>query len=145
MENVAIEVPQPQTELLPGMTEVRIPFPNPIQDRFKVYAGPEDPNAGNGRHHYMVLATTNDSQLQRLVGEIQFQHGALNEPGAEPNGILSACLLAILVDHFQSFQAGPFSSRETAIMITQLQEVQNWVARRQDDRANRGVQGKHEK
>ena len=122
-----------------GLTEVRIPFPNPNQNRFRVLTGVEDPAAGNGRHYYVVLGD------DRPLLELQFQHGALNEPESEINGVLTTCILAALVDHLKSFQAGPYASRETAIMITHLEEAQNWAARRQDDRANRGVQGKHAK
>ena len=123
------------------LKEVRIPFPNPIQDRFQVLSGPENPNAGNGRHFYQIV----ERDTQAPILAIQFQNGALNEPDAKINGVLTTCLLAVLVDHLKSFQAGPYSSRETAIMITHLEDAQNWAARRQDDRASRGVQGKHQK
>lgn len=136
------------------LKEVRIPFPNPIQDRFQVFSGPEDPNAGGGRHCYHVYDRAEreacaavDMQIvePKPLAVIQFQHGALNEPDSQINGILSTCLLTILVDHFKSFQAGAYPSRETALMITHLEEVQNWAARRADDRASRDVHGKHEK
>lgn len=125
------------------MTEIRIPFPNEISSRFKIYAGPEDPNAGNGRHFYKIVAIDWAGE-EKEIQTIQFQHGAL-KTGVEVNGILSICLTTILVDHFQSFQNGAFPSRETAIMITHLQEVQNWQARRADERASRGVLGLHQK
>lgn len=125
------------------LTEVRIPFPNEISSRFKVYAGPNDPAAGDGRHYYAVTATGDDG-VEKLMQEIQFQHGAL-KTGVEVNGILSVCLTAIMVDHFKSFQAGDYPSRETALMITHLEEVQNWQARRADDRASRDVLGLHAK
>mgnify|MGYP003480337788 FL=1 len=124
------------------LKEIRIPFPEPIQDRFQVFSGPEDPNAGGGRHTYYVFERSDPANY---LAKIQFQHGALNEPDSNVNGILSTCLLAILVDHFKSFQAGAYPSRETALMITHLEEVQNWAARRADDRASRDVHGKHEK
>lgn len=130
-----------QKEQEVSMTEVRIPYPNPIQDRFKVLAGPRTPEAGNGRHYYVI--TADDDPVPVL--ELQFQCGALNEPTSKVNGVLTTCILAAMVDHLSSFQEGQFASHETALMITHLQEVQNWAARRQDDRAARGVQGKHAK
>lgn len=125
---------------LSGLTDVRIPFGNPIQNRFRVLVGPRNEEAGNGRHYYEIYA---DNKQKVLT--LQFQCGALNEPEAKVNGVLTTCILAALVDHLKSFQDGPYASRETALMITHLEEVQNWAARRQDDRASRGVQGKHEK
>jgi hypothetical protein len=121
------------------MTPVRIPFPNLIQDRFQLLVGPKTPEAGNGRHYYVVQA--DDDPIPLL--ELQFQCGELNEPNSKVNGVLTTVILAALVDHLQSFQEGEFASRETALMITHLQEVQNWAARRQDDRSARGIQGKH--
>ena len=121
------------------LTEIRIPFPNPIQNRFRLFVGGETPEAGNGRHEYFVFAD------DRPILALKFQCGALNEPTSEINGVLTTCVLAVLVDHLKSFQDGPFASRETAIMITHLEEVQNWAARWQDDRVARGVQGKHAK
>lgn len=129
-----------QEEDIP-MNEVRIPFPNPIQNRFKLFVGPRDLEAGNGRHYYVITA----DEDPHPVLELHFQHGALKEPESQVNGVLTTCLLAALVDHLQSFQDGPFSSLETAAMIEHLQNAQNWAARRQDDRGARGVQGKHAK
>ena len=122
-----------------GLTEIRIPFPNPNQDRFQVFVGPRNAEAGNGRHEYFFFAD------KKPIFGLNFQCGALNEPTSEINGVLTTCVLAVLVDHLKSFQDGPFASRETAIMITHLEDVQNWAARRQDERFTRGVQGKHAK
>jgi hypothetical protein len=122
--------------------EVRIPFLNEITSRYKIEPGPISPNRGGGRHHYYI-STVNDAGEVDFKTEIHFQEGALNEH--PHNGLLSIALLAILKDHFESFQEGEFKNRETAIAITKLEEVMHWVCARSDGRKVRGVLGKHEK
>jgi hypothetical protein len=122
--------------------EVRIPFLNEITSRYKIQHGPISPNPGGGRHHYYVSAVNDAGEVDFLT-EIHFQEGPLNV--GPHNGLLSIVLLAILKDHFQSFQEGEFASRETPIMITKLEEVMHWLCARADERASRGVFGKHQK
>jgi len=134
-------MPEPQTtDNVPAV--VRIPFPNEITRRYKIEFGPISSNKGGGRHHYYISAV-NDAGEVDFSTEIHFQEGPLNE--GPHNGILSIGLLAILKDHYQSFQDGEFACRETAIIITKLEEVMHWVCARADERAARGVLGKHQK
>jgi hypothetical protein len=128
------------TENVPAV--VRIPFPNEITSRYKIEFGPISSNKGGGRHHYYISAVDADGNVD-FKTEIHFQEGPLN--AGPHNGLLSIAVLAILKDHFQSFQDGEFASRETAIIITKLEEVMHWVCARSDERAARGVLGKHEK
>jgi hypothetical protein len=121
-------------------TEVRIPFPNEITSRYKIFAGPHSPNKGGGHHHYRVIAVDNDGKID-FERFINFQEGALNEH--PHNGLLSIVLLTILKDHFESFQEGEFKNRHTAIAITKLEEVIHRVCERADERSARGVLGKH--
>lgn len=125
-----------------GPADVRIPFPNEITSRYKITPGPVSANKGGGRHHYYISAVNGAGEVD-FKTEIHFQTGALNE--GPHNGILSIGLLALLKDHFESFQEGEFKSRETAIAITKLEEVMHWVCARADNRAARGVLGKHQK
>lgn len=122
--------------------EVRIPFLNDITRRYKITPGPTSPNKGGGRHHYYITAVNGVGDVDFLT-EIHFQEGALNEH--PHNGVLSIILLAVLRDHFESFQEGEFANRETAIAITQLEDVMYRVCARADDRASRGVLGQHKK
>jgi hypothetical protein len=133
------EATQP-TQNVPA--EVRIPFLNDITQRYKIEFGPISSNKGGGRHHYYISAV-NDAGEVDFKTEIHFQEGALNEHPC--NGVLSIVLLAILKDHFQSFQEGEFANRETATAITQLEDVMYRVCARADERAARGVLGKHQK
>ena len=125
----------------PYPNEVVVPFANPISSMFKVFACDSDPNAGGGRHRYKIVATNDKGD--EAVFFIGFQKGAL--PETSFNGILSNVLVAVLIDHLRSYQEGQFKSRETALMITHLEEVEHWMARRADDRKTRGVLGAHAK
>lgn len=78
------------------------------------------------------------------VGRIQFQKGARNEASSTP-GVVEAALLAVIVDRMTSFNAGPFPSREGAIVKTKCEEAMHWLRARADERAKRGVLGKEQK
>jgi hypothetical protein len=122
--------------------EVRIPFLNDFTRKYKIIPGPLNPGCGNGRHTYQVLAFNDDGEVDYET-TIHFQEGALTTTGH--NGVLSVVLLSILIDHFKSFQAGDFPSRETALMITKLEECLHWACARADERSSRGVLGDHKK
>src|SRR5262245_55209160 len=132
-------MPEETTQNIPA--EVRIPFLNEITSRYKITPGPVSSNRGGGRHHFYITAV-NDAGEVDFSTEIHFQEGALNEH--QHNGVLSIVLLAILKDHFESFQEGEFANRETAIVITKLEEVMHWVCARADERGARGVLGQHQ-
>lgn len=97
-----------------------------------------DPNGGGASHHY--TADINGS----TVAEVNFQHGPRNVEGSTP-GVTEGAVLAILIDRLRGFQAGPFASRQNAIMLTKLEECLMWTRNRADERARRGVLGKNEK
>jgi hypothetical protein len=75
------------------------------------------------------------------VADIQFQQGPRDQPGSRP-GVLDSVLLAVVLDRLQAFQAGPYPSRENAIIITKLEECLHWSRARADARAARGALGK---
>ena len=79
-----------------------------------------------------------------VVSRIQFQKGARNEPGSTP-GVTTGAVLAVLLDTLRGFQSGPYPSRETAIVITKLEEALMYTEKRAKDRARRGVLGQHAK
>lgn len=120
---------------------VRIPFPNPISEQYKIIPGPiAAEQAGGGRHYYEVMAFGLNG-VRDYQAEITFQKGPLPETGH--NGLLSTVLLTILTDHLNSFQSGQFASVETDQAIQHLEEAMHWLARRADERAGRGVLGQH--
>lgn len=98
----------------------------------------DDPGPGGASHNYVAAIDGVP------VATIQFQEGPRNEPGSHP-GITEAALLAILIDHLRSFQAGPYACRENAIQITHLEETLHWTKARADARAKRGVLGTAQK
>lgn len=76
------------------------------------------------------------------VGEIQFQKGPRNVEGSTP-GLTTDAVLVALLHHLNGFQNGPFKSRETALVITKLEEALHWSQARAKDRARRGVLGQN--
>ncbi len=112
-----------------------------IQKREKlntVYAIDEKGNGGANHKYNIVCDCRSDSRL------IDFQNGARKEEGSE-HGIIDSDLLEIVLDRMKSFQQGPFSSRENAIVITKLEECLMWMNRRVEDRIERNVLGKNQK
>ncbi len=102
----------------------------------------DGPGSGGASHRY--VATVPSPHGSDVVADIVFQHGPRNEPGSTP-GITDAVLLAIVVDRLKAFQAGPFPSREGALVLTKVQEALHWLRHRADERAARGVLGKEQK
>ena len=74
------------------------------------------------------------------VGFLQMQHGPRNGPDSHP-GLITDAVFAALIHIMQGFQAGPFKSKEGAMVLTKLEEVALWSHKRARDRAARGVLG----
>lgn len=92
----------------------------------------------NAHHKYTVECKDADGATVECC-EINFQNGGLKDVG--PNGITEQALMAIILDRYRSFNAGPYSCRENAMVITKLEEVLMWSEKRANDRAKRGVEG----
>lgn len=71
---------------------------------------------------------------------IEFQRGPRNAEGSVP-GVLDGDLLEIVRDRLSCFQKGDYATRENAIALTHIEEALLWMAKRADDRAERGVLG----
>ena len=108
-----------------------------LTDNLVIECDDRDPDAGNGSHHY----TIKDQAALSVFATIDFQHGPRGESASRP-GITSQALLALLIDHLQGFQEGPFKSRENALAITALEEARNWLLQRVIDRKRHDVLGK---
>lgn len=104
----------------------------------------DEPGHGNANHRYSIdwynglLESKRGSCAECFV---QFQDGPIKEFGV--NGITHEALLAILIDRMRSFQAGPFSCRENAIVLTHLEEALMWLQKRTRARIARNVEGTH--
>lgn len=99
------------------------------------------PGPGNGRHRYVVMPKDGnpDDNCPPLL-YIHFQEGARNTEGSTP-GVLDSDLLEIVRNRLQYFQKGECATRENACALTHIEEALMWMARRADDRAERGVLG----
>lgn len=120
--------------------DVRISFANDISNKYEIKACDSDPNAGNGRHKYLIQAK-GENGIVDFSFHLNFHKGPL--PQIPHNGILSNVLLEVMIDHLRSFQEGPFRSRETECAITHLEEALHWMAARADERNARNILGQH--
>ena len=92
-----------------------------------------------GANHFYVVETTDVAKPTAIVGQIQFQKGAIKESGV--NGVMNEDLIAMVIDRLQAFQNGEYKNRENAIVITKLEEALLWLRKRTMDRERRGVEG----
>lgn len=120
---------------------------NPANDRLTI-AVLDEPGSGGANHDYVVTdydPKTNPSNVQYSDSQphtrILFQNGPIAEVGV--NGVTHEALLAILCDRLRAFQKGPYASRENAIALTHLEDAQNWLNRRTQERMRRNVEGTH--
>lgn len=95
--------------------------------------------SGGANHHWEVRTEHGD-----VVASVQFQNGPRGEPGSIA-GVTHAAMVALLLEPLRQFQAGPYPSRETALIVTKLEEVLDLIHRRTRERASRGVLGKNER
>ena len=106
-----------------------------------------EPGPGGANHRYEFKRTLVGEEVANAVakvGFLQFQCGARGAGGSTP-GMTTAAVLAALIDHLKAFQSGAYPSRETALVITKLEEALHWTRARADERAARGVLGKEAK
>lgn len=129
------------TENVPAL--VRIPFLNDFTRQCRILQGARNPECGNGRHSYTIQSLDDDGVVDHELA-IHFQEGTLTEV-TRHNGIFSVALLCVLIDHLKSFQDGDFASCYGAIAITDLEKALWALSARADERAARGVLGKHQK
>jgi len=97
---------------------------------------------GGANHKYLIVSDKN-CQVP-IETYIQFQNGARKESGSI-HGVIDSDLIEIVKHRLEAFQAGPFSSRENAIVLTHLEEALMWMNRRVEDRIERNVLGTNQK
>lgn len=111
-------------------------LPDDPSDSLHVYAL-DEPGAGGACHKYAVRLE--NENIGDTLAFAHFQEGPLQENAM--NGCSNESLLAIVADRLKSFQAGPFSCRENAIALTNIQEAIMWLHQRTKNRMQRGVEG----
>jgi hypothetical protein len=99
-----------------------------------------DPGPGGACHFYVVCRADN----KEGVGTVLFQRGPRSEDSSI-NGMLDGDLLEIVRDRLRAFQAGEFACWENALALRHVEEALLWMARRADERAERGVLGTYQK
>lgn len=57
------------------------------------------------------------------------------------NGTTIEAVMQILIDRLRGFNAGQLSCRENSLAIAHLEEAQNWLLRRRENRIAAGVEG----
>lgn len=100
-----------------------------LNDRLTITCDKRDPNAGGASHMY---AATMIGVCGNVL-DLTFQHGQLDAPGSTL-GITDAALLAVMLDRYEGFQAGPYACRENALVITKLEEALHWMNHRANER-----------
>jgi hypothetical protein len=119
-----------------------------LNESIEIVADERDSSAGGASHSYTFgmpgAPPVNRALDGNNVAHVQFQHGPRLVAGSTA-GVTEGAILAMLIDRYQAFQAGPFSCRENAIILTKLEECLHWTKARADARARRGVLGRNEK
>lgn len=111
-----------------------------LNDSIAITCDERDETSGNTSHEY--AASMNEGKT--IVASVSFQHGPRDAPDSIP-GATDAVLLAIVLDRYEGFQAGPYACDENALVVTKLQEALHWMQHRANERARRGVLGKNAK
>lgn len=125
---------------------------NPANDQIKIEVL-DAPGQGGASHLYQISGFNTETNPSCPFTErygkpsdhttILFQNGPIGEHGV--NGITNEVLLAVVLDRLKSFQAGPFSTRENALAITNIEQGLLWLQKRTLDRMRRGVEGTNQK
>lgn len=109
----------------------------------------DEPHPVNGAHHRYVFQRdlTDAERLARIepirtipAGDVQFQYGPRNEAGSTP-GVLDGVLLAVLIDRYECFQAGPFACGSNEVVLDYLRCALEAMKARAQERAARCVLG----
>lgn len=102
------------------------------------YALEEGP--GGAYHDYYIGKKDATNSYTDTLCEIHFQKGPRKDESSR-HGVVEADLLEIVRHRLQAFQKGPYATRENACALTHIEEALMWMAKRSDDRAERGVLG----
>lgn len=111
-----------------------------------VYVSNDPEHLHNGVHHsYCVVPKDTEVKEGTVVlTGIYFQKGSRKDPNST-HGVIEADLLEIVRDRLQGHQNTEYRTRENACALTHIEEALMWLAKRSNDRAERGVLGTTEK
>ena len=87
---------------------------NPVNDMLTVTAH-DDPGPAGASHNYSIMQPNGQGPT------IRFQNGPINENGV--NGITHEALMAIIIDRFEGFQAGPFENTDNAAVLVHMKSA----------------------
>ena len=107
----------------------------------KVFAVDEKGNGG-ANHQYWIAASKYDDD-EPSIFEVQFQNGARFEDGSK-DGVLDCDLLEIVRDRLLGFQEECFSGYNEGALF-HVENALEWLNKRVEDRAKRGVLGTNNK
>lgn len=96
----------------------------------------------NAPRHFEVYADAGQP-VPYLVGNVDFQEGAINESGV--NGVMNEDLIAMVICRLEHFQETEFACYENDLAIVKLEEALLWLRKRTMGREQRGVEGTHTK
>ena len=81
-----------------------------------------------------------DTDNENIIGDVIFQTGPRKE-STSISGVLDSDLLEIVRDRLTSFQQGPFKCEENEEALKHVTEALEWMNKRVENRAKRGVLG----
>ena len=89
---------------------------------------------------------TDEGMIDGEGATILFCKGDKSDPSKfRQEGLFTETLLQVAKQYLESVNVGEMSTRETSMVITKLDEALMWIAKRANDRADRGVQGTYQK
>ncbi len=102
----------------------------------------DEPHPVNKGHHFYRISINSKNEFGDVHESIpmHFQNGPRLEADSQ-HGILDTDLLEIVRHRLESFQKGPYATRENAIALTHLEEALLWMNKRVEDRAESGTLG----
>jgi hypothetical protein len=108
----------------------------------------DQPGAGNANHAYLISGFNTSSNVSydgspKTQQVRLFQNGPIKSVGV--NGTTHEAELAILIDRFEGFQAGPYACDDNKLALLHLRLALDYMQRRTKARIARGVEGTHEK
>lgn len=95
----------------------------------------------SNKNTYMYEISFVDSQGQKQIVTIPFQHGPIEEYGI--NGISAEALISILIYRLTIFQQSSFACEENSIALENLKAALKALHSRTQDRMNRKVEGRY--
>jgi len=108
----------------------------------KVVVMDEEGVAG-ANHVYEVQAVDtvkiDNEELYEILGEINFQNGAIKEAGV--NGVQNEDLISIVIDRLEGFQRGEFACEANAQALEAFKKGLDIMYARTAERRARGVEG----